>query len=174
MSALAKKIEPVVEQSSTGDENNQYLTFTVAGELFMLGILHIKEIIEYGSITEVPMMPEYIRGVINLRGGVVPVIDLSARFGRGISKITRRSCVIIVEIHGENGMQNTGVVVDAVHGVIEIPQEDVEPTPAFGANIRTDFIHGMGKVNNEFVIVLDINRVLSIEEMAMLGKIAAS
>ena len=171
MSRVTSQAAEVLADTLALEENQQYLTFTVTGELFMLGILHIKEIIEYGNITEVPMMPEYIRGVINLRGGVVPVIDLSARFGRGKSTVSRRTCIIIVEIFGDAGKYSIGIVVDAVHGVIEIAHGDIEPSPAFGANIRSDFIAGMGNVNNAFVIILDINCVLSVEEMATLSKI---
>lgn len=166
--AAASMLEDMLDEG-----NHQYLTFTAAGELFTMGILHIKEIIEYGNITEVPMMPPYIRGVINLRGGVVPVVDLAARFGRQSTNVSRRTCIIIVEIFSDNGKQDTGIVVDAVHGVIEIPKPDIEATPAFGANIRTDFIQGMGKVDGNFVIILDVNRVLSIEEMATLSRISA-
>lgn len=146
----------------------QYLTFVLSGEMFAIDILHIKEIIEYGSLTGVPMMPAFIRGVINLRGAVVPVVDLVARFGRQPAQITRRSCIVIIEVESDHGAQVIGVVVDSVSEVIDIPGSEIEPAPAFGARIRADFIKGMGKVAGKFVIILDVSRVLSVDEMALL------
>ena len=147
----------------------QYLTFSLAGEMYAVGILNVKEIIEYGNLTEIPMMPPFIRGVINLRGAVVPVIDLSARFGSSASTAQRRTCIVIVEIPQEDGKQDIGVMVDAVSEVLEIPAAEIEPAPTFGARIRADFIAGMGKVNGRFVIILDIHCVLSVDEMATLS-----
>lgn len=154
-------------------ERNQYLTFMLGGEIFAIGILHIKEIIEYGQLTSVPMMPGFIRGVINLRGAVVPVIDLSRRFGGLGSEITRRSCIVIVEARVEDDTRVLGVVVDAVNAVLEIGASEIEPAPAFGAKIRTDFIAGMGKIGDRFAILLDVDRVLSVEEMAALSGASA-
>lgn len=153
------------------DEQRQYLTFSLGQEMFAVGILHIREIIEYGSVTTVPMMPSFVRGVINLRGSVVPVLDLAARFGRAACKITRRSCIVIVELESEGEQQELGVIVDAVSEVLEIPASEIEPAPAFGAKIRTDFIAGMGKVNDSFVIILNMNNVLAVEEIAMLAQL---
>jgi len=150
----------------TAEQHHQCLTFTLAGEAFAIGILNIKEIIEYGHVTPVPMVPEFIRGVINLRGAVVPVIDLRSRFGKGISEVTRRTCIVIVEVQNDGTSHDVGVVVDAVNEVLEIGRTEIEQAPAFGANISTEFIAGMGKVNGRFVILLDINRVLSVEELA--------
>ena len=151
----------------------QYLTFTLDHETFAIGILHIKEIIEYGNLTEIPMMPAFIRGVINLRGSVVPVIDLAARFGGKATEIGRRTCIVIVEItqliDEVEVRQDIGVIVDSVNEVIDIPRADIEPPPAFGARIRADFITGMGKVAGNFVIILSINNVLSVDEMATLS-----
>jgi len=155
-------------------DHAQYLTFMLGGELFAIGILGIKEIIEYDGLTEVPMMPECIRGVINLRGSVVPVLDLSARFGKKITGITRRTCIIIVEVESEGERQDMGVIVDAVNAVLEIPSSEIEPAPAFGAKIRTDFIDGMGKVDGKFVILLDVNQVLSTEEIGALAQVGVS
>lgn len=149
-------------------EDAQYLTFLLGGEMFAIGILGIKEIIEYGSLTAVPMMPKFIRGVINLRGAVVPVVDLSARFGRNASEVTRRSCIVILEVEADSQRQDVGVVVDSVSEVLAIATSEIEPPPAFGAKIRTDFIGGMGKVGGKFVIILNAERVLSVDEMAML------
>ena len=150
-------------------EPGQYLTFMLAGEVFAIGILAIKEIIEYHSLTEVPMMPACVRGVINLRGAVVPVMDPLARFGRKSSDVTKRTCIVIVETEVENEgrleHQVIGVVVDAVNEVLEIASSDIEPAPAFGARIRSEFILGVGKVKGKFVILLDVNHVLSIDEV---------
>lgn len=150
-------------------EQQQYLTFMLGGETYAMGILAIKEIIEYGNLTEVPRMPDFIRGVINLRGAVVPVIDLGARFGKRATDITRRTCIVIIEVANGEGTQDIGVMVDAVNEVLEISVSEIEPAPSFGANIRADFIDGMGKINGKFVIILNIHQVLSVEEMATLA-----
>lgn len=147
---------------------SQYLTFTLGGEMFAVGILNVKEIIEYGNLTEIPMMPAFIRGVINLRGSVVPVIDLSARFGGKSTEIGRRTCIVIVEVQDDDARHDIGIMVDAVSEVLEIPGSEIEPPPSFGAKIRADFIFGMGKVAGKFVIILEIDRVLSVEEIALL------
>ena len=152
----------------------QYLTFLLGGEMFALAILNGKEIIEYDNLTEIPMMPAYIRGVINLRGAVVPVVDLAARFGGQQSEVGRRTCIVIIEIRsGESGDErhDIGIMVDAVSEVLEIPGTEIEPPPSFGAKIRADFIAGMGKVSGKFVIILNIDRVLSVEEMATLASV---
>jgi purine-binding chemotaxis protein CheW len=146
-------------------EPTQYLTFMLAGEVFAIGILAIKEIIEYHSLTEVPMMPASVRGVINLRGAVVPVMDLLARFGRPSSEITKRTCIVIVEVATGDESQVIGVVVDAVNEVLDIAPADIEPPPTFGARIRSEFIQGMGKVKGKFVILLDVDHVLSLDEV---------
>lgn len=146
-------------------DQHQYLTFMLGRETFALGILGIKEILEYTQPTDVPMMPSTIRGVVNLRGAVVPVIDLSARFGRASTPVSKRTCIVIVETILADERHVLGVLVDAVNEVLEIPDEDIEPPPTFGASIRVDFIQGMGKVRGKFVIILDEGRVLSVEEM---------
>ncbi|MFN3884355.1 MAG: chemotaxis protein CheW [Rhodocyclaceae bacterium] len=160
---------PVVAKNTGGGETHQYLTFTLGGEMFAVGILNVKEIIEYGNLTEIPMMPAFIRGVINLRGAVVPVIDLAARFGGKVSQVQRRTCIVIVEVRQDEAKHDIGIMVDAVSEVLEIPAADIEPPPAFGAKIRADFIAGMGKVNGKFVIILEIQKVLSVDEMALLA-----
>ncbi len=148
---------------------SQYLTFTLGGESFAIGILSIKEIIQYASVTPVPMMPESVRGVINLRGAVVPVIDLNRRFGRAPTEIAKRTCIVIVEIPGDEAPQVVGVMVDAVSAVLEIPADQIEPPPAFGANIRAEYMEGMGKVDGRFVILVDVNHVLSQIDAAALA-----
>jgi len=150
------------------EDQQQYLTFVLGAEVFAINILSIKEIIEYGNLTIVPKMPSFIRGVINLRGAVVPVIDLAARFSRGEAAISRKSCIVIIEVDHEEMQQVIGVMVDAVNEVLEIASDQIEPVPSFGAKIRTDFIDGMGKVDQKFVIILNVNQVLSVDEMAEL------
>lgn len=165
--------------SDTGSQ--QYLTFKLGGEMFAVGILNVKEIIEFGSITEIPMMPSFIRGVINLRGSVVPVIDLSARFGNKATEVGKRTCIVIVEAQDGDTRHDIGVIVDAVSEVLEIPPAEIEPPPSFGAKIRADFIFGMGKAGRkaedaagQFVIILNIERVLSTAEMAVLSGVAGA
>lgn len=166
---------PAVAGSAAIEEDHQYLTFLLSGEMFAINILNIKEIIEYGNLTEVPMMPGFIRGVINLRGSVVPVVDLSARFGRLKTEVSRRTCIVIIEVAGgDETTQDIGVMVDSVSEVLEIPRSEIEPPPAFGARIRVDFIHGMGKVAGKFVIILCADRVLSVDELSMLGQAAGA
>lgn len=152
-------------------DQQQYLTFSLGEEMFAIGILAIREILEYGHITEVPMVPPFIRGVINLRGAVVPVVDLSVRFGRQAGEITKRTCIVIIEIADAStqGHHQMGIVVDAVSEVLEIPASEIEPPPAFGARIRIDFISGMGKVNGKFVVILDVDRILSLDEVAVVA-----
>ena len=162
-----KRVEPAIVA-----EMQQFLTFVLGGEMFAVGSLIVKEIIEYGQLTVVPMMPGFIRGVINLRGAVVPVIDLGARFGRGETAVTRRTCIVIIEVPTSDETHDIGVVVDAVSEVLEIPAGDIEPPPAFGAKIRADFIHGMGKVGGKFVILLDVGKVLSGDEIATLAGVS--
>jgi purine-binding chemotaxis protein CheW len=152
----------------------QYLTFVLGGEMFAVGILNVKEIIEYGQLTEIPMMPAFIRGVINLRGSVVPVDRSSGALRARKSPDRRRTCIVIVEVSENELRHDIGLMVDAVSEVIEIPASDIEPPPSFGARIRADFIFGMGKVAGKFVIVLNIVKVLSVDEIAMLGAIAGS
>jgi purine-binding chemotaxis protein CheW len=158
------------ELTQTQSDDNHFLTFTLSSEMFAIGILNIKEILEYGNLTTVPMMPSFVRGVINLRGAVVPVIDLSARFSNKQSEVTKRTCIVIIEVTSDDECHVIGVMVDAVSAVLEIPAHDIEPPPALGAKIRTDFIHGMGKVDGDFVIILNVDKVLSVDELGMLNQ----
>lgn len=155
-------------------EPQQHLSFNLDGETYAIGILHIKEIIEYGQLTVVPMMPPYIRGVINLRGSVVPVVDMAVRFGRERTEVKRRTCIIILEVAAGEGQQEIGVVVDAVNEVLEIPDSEIEPPPSFGTGIRSEFIRGMGKQDSRFIIILNVDRLLSVDELSMLEQAAAS
>lgn len=156
-----------------GAEHAQYLTFVLGTEVFGLGILAVKEIIGYGGVTTVPMMPESVRGVINLRGSVVPVIDLSRRFGLGTRPVTKRTCVVIVEqaapedaVDGHDGAQVFGLIVDAVNAVLDIAQADIEPPPAFGAKIKASYLHGMGRVDDRLIMLLGPHCILDYEDAA--------
>lgn len=152
-------------------EHQQFLTFLLGEEMFAIGILAIREIIEYGQLTTVPLVPPFIRGVINLRGAVVPVIDLAERFGRTPCALTKRSCIVIIEVaYGENQpSQQMGIVVDAVSAVLDVPDSDIEPPPEFGARIRIDFISGMGKIDGKFVVMLDVSKILSLDEVSVIA-----
>ncbi len=167
------QIATVERQAAAAVPAGQYLTFMLGGEAYAIGILAIKEIIENGQMTRVPMMPEFIRGVINLRGAVVPVIDLGVRFNAQATVMGKRTCIVILEVENEGEAHDVGILVDAVNEVMDIAAADVEPAPAFGTHIRTDFIAGMGKVQDKFVVILDPSRVLSVDEMAAIAQTAA-
>lgn len=151
-----------------------YLAFRLAGEVYAIDILRIREIIEYNPPTAVPMMPPAVRGVINLRGAVVPVIDLAVRFGLPATGVGKRTCFVIVEVAYAGAIHVLGLMVDGVNAVLEIGTEDIEPPPSFGTRANAEFIEGMARVDGRFVILLDIARVLSIEEMAAVSAVAAS
>ena len=152
----------------------QYLTFLAADEIYAISILDVQEIIEVGRMTRVPMTPDYIRGVINLRGSVVPVVDLSARLGKPVSTLSKRSCIVLVEVTAGEEHQSLGMLVDEVREILEIGLDDLQPAPAFGTDIRTDFIQAMGRVDEAFMILLDVNHVLSVNELARLQAMAES
>jgi purine-binding chemotaxis protein CheW len=138
--------------------------------MYAIPLLGVKEIIEYGGVTPIPTMPEFIRGVINLRGRVVPVMDMSARFGEESTAIGERTCIVILEQDTEGkAQQDMGVVVDGVNAVIDVDLTDIEPPPTFGAKIRTDFILGMWRHEDRFVVVLDLAKVLSVEEITQIA-----
>ena len=170
--AASSAVSAAKNSNTGGGDTHQYLTFNLSTEMFAVGILNVKEIIEYGNLTEIPMMPTFIRGVINLRGAVVPVVDLAARFGGQVSEVQRRTCIVIVEVTQDETKHDIGIMVDAVSEVLEIGTGEIEPAPSFGAKIRADFIAGMGKVSGKFVIILQIDRVLSVDEMAVLADVS--
>ena len=167
-----------------------YLAFRLAGEVYAVDILRIREIIEYTLPTTVPMMPPSLRGVINLRGAVVPVIDLAVRFGREATGVGKRTCFVIVEVASPKGLcipggrtssgahegatLVLGLMVDGVNAVMEIAAADIEPPPSFGTRVNAEFIAGMARGDGRFVIILDIARVLSIEEMAAIKSVDAA
>ncbi len=152
-------------QSASG----QYLTFTLQNEVYGLDILRVREILEYTRPTTVPMMPAFVHGVINLRGNVVPVIDLAQRFGRAATTLQPRTCVIIIEIDGEDGPLAIGILVDAVNAVLDMDAAQIEPAPSFGTGLRQDFICGMARTDAGFIILLEVGRVLSVDDMAGLA-----
>lgn len=144
-------------------EDNQFLIFLLNGETFGLKILKIKEIIEHSEITRVPMMPRYIRGIINLRGNVVPVVDLNQRFYNLPTEIGKKTCIIIVESISDENKTEVGVMVDIVNEVIEI--KNIEPPPSFGSKIKTEYVEGIGKMEDHFIVLLNMDSVLDIEEI---------
>lgn len=146
----------------------QYLTFNIGHEHYGLELSQTREIIEYSGITEVPLMPNFLRGVINLRGEVVPVIDLAVRLGRKAIEVQKRTCIIVVELENNDQNHVLGLLADAVSEVIEMDDENIEDAPSFGANIRADFIQGIAKRDDEFIVLLDANSALSIRELAHL------
>lgn len=161
-------------QHNTAEDNalmvqnlqGQFLTFQVANEGLGINIHEVKEVIEISKITRVPMTPDYIKGVINLRGNIVPVIDLSFRLGYEKSRVTKRSCIILIEIITDGELQSIGMLVDHVKEILDISNDNIQPVPEFGADIRVDFIQAMGRVGNEFIILLEISSVLSISELS--------
>ena len=154
------------------DREGKYLTFTLAEEEYGIGILKIKEIIGMLPITPVPRTPPFVKGVINLRGKVIPIIDLRLKFGMEEIDYTDRTCIIVVEIEGESGTILMGIVVDTVSEVLNIKAEDIEDTPAFGTDLNTDYILGIAKMEGGVKILLDIDRVLNTEEIAVIEKAA--
>ncbi len=155
-----------------GDREGKYLTFSLADEEYGIGILKIREIIGMMSITSVPQTPPFVKGVINLRGKVIPVVDLRLRFGMQEIEYTERTCIIVVEIEGQAVTVQIGIVVDAVSEVLNIKGEDIEDTPTFGTKLDTEYILGMAKMEGSVKILLDIDQVLSADEVAALEKAA--
>ena len=171
--AMVDRTPVDVAQAVAGDELDQYLTFHLGEELFAIGILDVKEIIEVGTISRVPLTPAFIRGVINLRGRVIPALDLAARLERGRVELTKRSCIVVVEVGSGEEPQTLGMLVDEVNEVLEIGPENIQPAPEFGADIRTDFIDRMGKIDERVIVILDVDNVLSVEELASLSELGA-
>jgi purine-binding chemotaxis protein CheW len=146
----------------------QYLTFFLGDEQYAVGVLGVKEIIEYGIVTKVPATPPYIRGVINLRGSVVPVVDLSVKFNLTVHPVSRRTCIVIMEttILGERATM--GIVADSVNQVIEFSPQDIEAAPAFGTGIRLEYLEGMAKIGTKFVLVLNMAEIFAAADTSVL------
>jgi purine-binding chemotaxis protein CheW len=151
---------------SAPSEQSQYLGFHMAGEEYAIGILRVREILEYDTVTKVPTTPASIRGVINLRGSVVPVIDLAVKLGLPESVVTKRSCVVVVEIVLDGERTVMGLLADAVSQVIDLPAAEIEPPPPFGTRVRVECLLGMGRAGKKFVLLLDIDRLLSTDDVA--------
>jgi purine-binding chemotaxis protein CheW len=152
----------------------QYLSFTIAGTDYGLPILTVKEILQFEETTRVPGTPPSIRGVINVRGQVVPIVDLAVKFGRGETAISKRTCILVVEAAMGGDRLTVGVLADAVNEVLDLPAQEIEAAPSFGANVRVDYLTGMGKVGRSFVLLLDADRVLSASEVELAAQVAAA
>jgi purine-binding chemotaxis protein CheW len=146
----------------------QFLTFSLGEEVFAMDIRSVREIIQHGSMTTVPLMPAFVRGVINLRGAVVPVIDLHARFGRPPARVGKKTCIVIFDALRDGERVELGLMVDSVSEVITLEAAQVEPPPRFGGTVRREFIAGMGKLGARFVVILDPERAFDVAEMAEL------
>ena len=170
MAQAAAIITPV--SAVMADREGKYLTFALAEEEYGIGILKVKEIIGMMSVTHVPQTPDFVKGVINLRGKVIPVVDLRLRFGLESAAYTERTCIIVVEVAGANGSVMMGIVVDAVSEVLNIRGSDIESTPTFGVKLDTDFILGMAKAAGGIKILLDIDRVLNSEDLTVIRQMA--
>jgi len=170
MDNLAKTMDQAVK--AVANREGKYLTFSLAGEEYGIGILKVKEIIGMMPITTVPRTPGYVKGVINLRGKVIPVMDLRLKFGMQEMAYAERTCIIVVEIRSQTGSVLIGIVVDSVSEVLNIKGNDIEETPTFGARLDTDYILGMAKMSGGVKILLDIDRVLASEEKELLEKAA--
>lgn len=154
----------------------KFLSFTLGKEIYAINVMSIKKIIEYGSITHLPMMPKFIRGILNLLGDVVPVIDLAICFGEEAVKPDKQTCIIIVEVRFEDeneGEQvlDMGIVVDAVNNVVELFKKDISPPPKIGRQARTQFIRGIGKIDQHFLVLLNASQILSVDDFSMLQEI---
>ncbi len=158
--------------SSGLEREGKYLTFSLGNEEYGIGILKVKEIIGMMRITPVPQTPEFVKGVINLRGKVIPVIDLRLRFGMEEIGYTERTCIVVVEIDGSGGKLHIGVVVDSVSEVLNIKGADIEDTPSFGTTLNTEYILGMAKTGGGVKILLEIDRVLSNSDISLLDNVA--
>ncbi len=155
-------------------ETSQYLTFKLDEEIYALDITQVREVLDFTDVTKVPRMPEFMRGVINLRGGVVPVVDLRLKFGICQTEKTVDTCIIIMEINLEGEATLLGAMADSVQEVMDLEPEEIEPPPKIGTRLKTEFITGMGKKNNEFIIILDIDRVFSVGELITVHETEAS
>nr|WP_315397443.1 chemotaxis protein CheW [uncultured Duganella sp.] len=158
--------------TSTQGAEPQFLSFMLGPDMFAIGILAVREILEYAGVTPVPQMPPCISGVINLRGTAVPVLDLACRLEREPVPVSKRTCIIVVEVDGGQGAFVIGILVDAVNAVLDIPPSEVEPAPSLGAQVRAEMLRGIGKVNGRFVLLLDVRQVASVGDLAAIAPAA--
>ncbi|MBF0552671.1 MAG: purine-binding chemotaxis protein CheW [Deltaproteobacteria bacterium] len=170
MSQPAKTMDTMIK--SINDKEGKYLTFNLAGEQYGIGILKVREIIGMMPITSIPQVPEFVKGVINLRGKIISVLDLRLRFGMGTKDYTERTCIIVVEVSGYSTKVAMGIAVDSVSEVLNIKSAEIEPTPTFGASVNTEYVLGLAKTEGGVKILLDIDRVLGEEELDLMQKIA--
>ena len=145
----------------------QYLTFQLGNEIFAIDVSNVREILEFTTVTKVPQTPEFMRGVINLRGSVVPVLDMRLKFGMTITERTVNTCIIVVEVSFEGETTIIGALVDSVQEVLELEPDQIEPAPKIGTQLKTEFIKGMGKRDEQFIIILDADKVFSSEELSI-------
>lgn len=148
---------------------NQYLTFTVNEEIYALNVLNVREVLEFSRLSKVPRMPDFMRGIINLRGSIVPVIDLKLKFGLGMTEKSIDTSIIVCELEMDDEMIVMGLMTDSVREVINLDSADIEPTPYVGAKIDTAFIQGMGKKDDEFLIILNMDKILTANELTMVS-----
>jgi purine-binding chemotaxis protein CheW len=148
-------------------ETTQYLTFKLGDEVFALDIAKVREVLDFTAVTKVPRTPEFMRGVINLRGNVVPVVDMRLKFGMTKTEKTVNTCIIIVEISLDGDTTVLGALADSVQEVIDLESDKIGPAPKIGTRLKTDFIKGMGKRSDEFIIILDIDKVFSVDELSL-------
>lgn len=146
-------------------ETRQYLTFKLGNEIFATDVAKVREVLDFTTITEIPRTPEFMSGVINLRGSVVPVVDLRLCFEMTKTVKTRNTCIVVVEVLLDGEAFVIGALADSVEEVIDLEPDQIQPPPRIGTQIRTDFIKGMGKRESEFIMILDIDRVFSVDEL---------
>ena len=165
-------MQAVQQENRNSARAGQYLTFVTAGEEYAIRILKVKEIVEYSTITAVPNTPGWIRGVTNLRGSVVPVIDLAVKFALPASRISKFSCIIITEVMSEGELLTLGVLADSVSQVLDLPEDDIEDPPPFGTRVKLEYLLGMGRMDRKFCLILDIDKVLSADELLAVAESA--
>ena len=152
---------------ATITENGQYLTFQLEEEVFALDISRVREVLDFTKITKVPQTPDFMLGVINLRGSVMPVVDMRLKFGLSKAETTVNTCIIIVEVELDGEITMLGALVDSVHEVMELDADQIEPPPRIGTRLNTKFIKGMGKQDDRFLIIIEIDKVFSVDELAI-------
>jgi len=163
-----------MEQATATGTATQYLSFMLDEEIFALDISKVREVLDYTSVTRIPQTPEFMRGVINLRGGVVPVIDMRLKFGLPETETTLNTCIIIAEVRIKNDTVVLGALADSVQEVSDLWHDDIEAAPRIGTQINTDFLKGMGKKDDNFILLLDIDRIFSAEEIELVQKARAA
>ena len=165
MSQAAQAFFDHKKEKSTTDLQNEYLTFQLAQEVLAIHIKNVKEIIEHSECTAIPSVPDFFRGILDLRGRAIPVIDLNVRFNHTPIVVSKRTCIIIVELEIDGQTREMGLMIDAVKEVVELPKSQIEPVPSFGHRINTQFMEGIAKINQKFVVILDLNHVLPTKEI---------